>query len=324
MFKQIFALIPIIAAVLANGKTILLSNDDGWAALNIRAAYRELTNAGYNVILSAPARQRSGWSGKFQIPDSKTLKEAGEFNYPPKGSPSWGHESDNDKIWYFDGTPGAAVAFGLEYVIPNYFNDTKVDLVVNGPNEGTNLGNGMYTISGTIGATYNAVYRNYPGIAISGSNGNNSFFKDFENDENDHLLAANIYAKKVVQFVDQLFKGAKDDSILPITTGLNINFPSVGYDDESCEDPDWVFTKFSGEHSTTSDLKYNKESGLFESSSIGSEALYTCVFGNCSLEGESQLLADKNCKTSVSAFSIDYSASKDQEETIHGALNGLF
>lgn len=308
----------------SNNKTILLTNDDGWAALNIRAAYRELKAAGYQVILSAPASQRSGWSGRFVIPD-KTLDEDGEFEYVKKGDPAWGHEDDDENIWYFGGTPASSVAFGLEYLVPKYFNDTTVDLIVSGPNEGTNLSPGMYTISGTIGATYNSVYRGVPGIAFSGSNGNNSFFKDFEGRENDDTLAANIYAKKVVEIVDTLFEGAKNNKgLLPVTTGLNVNFPKVGEDADDCTDPKWVYTRLSGPKSTASDLKWDEDSESFKYNSGEFDSLAEKVFGNLYLYSEAEVLAKGECETSVSAFSIDYDASLEQSNIIHDSLESLF
>jgi len=39
---------------------ILLSNDDGWAKINIRLFYDALTIAGNSVVLSAPAENKSG------------------------------------------------------------------------------------------------------------------------------------------------------------------------------------------------------------------------------------------------------------------------
>lgn len=41
-----------------------------------------------------------------------------------------------------------------------HFGNKTIDLVVAGPNEGQNNGPFLYTISGTIGATYAAVERN--------------------------------------------------------------------------------------------------------------------------------------------------------------------
>lgn len=306
-------------------KTIVLSNDDGWQALNIRATYRELTNAGYQVILSAPASQRSGWSGRFVLPTNTTMSTGGEFNYPPAGSPSWGHEENDTSIWYFDGTPASSVAFALEYLVPNYYNNTKVDLVVNGPNEGLNVSPGMFTISGTISATYNSVYRGVPAVAFSGSNGNNSFFADFADQEDDENLAANIYAKKVTEFVDALFKGAGDEyELLPVTTGLNVNFPKVGHDNESCTDPSWVYTRLSGKGSYAADLKYDEDSKLFVWTNGYYEPMTEKIFGIKTLQSEAEIINDDNCQTAVSAFSIDYDASVEQNEYIQQSLQGLF
>ena len=39
---------------------VVLSNDDGWAEINIRAFYNTLTAAGDSVVLSAPAENLSG------------------------------------------------------------------------------------------------------------------------------------------------------------------------------------------------------------------------------------------------------------------------
>jgi len=51
-----FALLP-----LSSGCTkVVLSNDDGWAEINIRTFYSALTAAGDSVILSAPAENKSG------------------------------------------------------------------------------------------------------------------------------------------------------------------------------------------------------------------------------------------------------------------------
>ena len=46
--------------LLAYGQNIILSNDDGWAEQNIRNLYDKLGTAGYRVLLSAPAQDKSG------------------------------------------------------------------------------------------------------------------------------------------------------------------------------------------------------------------------------------------------------------------------
>ncbi|KAI5964732.1 uncharacterized protein KGF55_001802 [Candida pseudojiufengensis] len=315
-------LLFIATAVIA--KNIILSNDDSWSATNIRATYYKLKEAGHNVFLVAPVSQRSGWSGKFDIPTSPTLQTNGEFKYPPAGSPSWGHEENDDHIWYFNGTPGSSVAFGLQYVIPEKFNNISIDLVVNGPNEGTNMSPGMFTVSGTVGATYNAIYRGYPAIAFSGSNGNNSFFKD-SLDLNDTKAPSTIYATKVVEFVNQVFKAQGNNSrALPIGVGLNVNFPKVGYEQENCTNPKWVFTRLTGQYASTSDLKYNKTSNSFYYSQDEFKALTVCNNGDCSLPSENFIVGHTDCQSSVSVFSTDYDANLGLTHQVEGLLDPIF
>ena len=51
-----FGLLPL----LVRGTNVVLSNDDGWAEINVRELYYALTNAGDSVVLSAPAENESG------------------------------------------------------------------------------------------------------------------------------------------------------------------------------------------------------------------------------------------------------------------------
>lgn len=312
------------ATVPKSNRTILLTNDDGWAATNIRATYTALTKAGYEVILVAPVQQRSGFGGQFSVPSSKTLEEDGEFAYPPKGSPSWDHEEDDKNIWYFNGTPSSAVAFGLNYVIPKYFNNRTVDLVVAGPNEGLNLSPGLYTLSGTIAATYASVLRGLPAIAFSGSNSNNSFFKDDESrlKSNDTSFPPIIYANKVVELVNRLFNSSSSrPRLLPLTTGLNVNLPKVGDEDKSCTDPEWIFSRLSGDESPVPSLSYTN--GSVEWSQDTPFAAAQCIFGDCDLPSEAWVIDNLKCKSPISVFSIDYDASYKQAKSVQKYLGPI-
>lgn len=57
----ISALLPALGV---QGIRILQSNDDGWAELYIRSLNDALNAAGHDVVLSAPAENKSG-SGKI-------------------------------------------------------------------------------------------------------------------------------------------------------------------------------------------------------------------------------------------------------------------
>ncbi|EGV61128.1 sure-like protein [Yamadazyma tenuis ATCC 10573] len=302
-----------------------MSNDDGFAATNIRALYRDLKADGHNVIMVAPVSQRSGWGGKFDVPYTKDLLTDGEFGYRVKGDPAWGYEPDDMNIWYFNGTPASCVSFGLEYVIPKYFSNFTVDLVVNGPNEGLNLGPGTYTGSGTIGATYNSVYHGLPAIAISASNSNNSFYKDSLDD--DPTNPANINSKVSVKLIDELFKAQGDNSrVLPLGVGLNVNIPLVGSQsvNGSCTSPKFVFSRITGLDSDVSKITYNETTGLVGTTYVYEEALRTCYNGDCSLPSEAAVSQEWNCSTAVSVFQIDYDATLVLQSQVQGLLHELF
>jgi 5'-nucleotidase len=315
------------AALLAAGacaKTILLTNDDSWASTNIRATYRDLTAAGHEVVLVAPVLQRSGWGGKFDVPYSATLQTDGEFGYVRAGAPSWGHEDNNNNIWYFNGTPASCVAFSLKYVMPKYFNNRTFDLVVLGPNEGTNMSPGAYTGSGTDGAAYNAAYRNLPALAFLGSNGNNSFFKDSL--DTDPLNPSNIYAQKVVELVTQLFdKQGTNARVLPLQTVLNINMPPVGYQskNDECTSPLWVSTRMTGLDSATFDLVWNETTNMPAFAITPYTALSACTNGDCALPSETQVILHGKCQLSISVASIDYDANAQLTSDVRALLGPL-
>lgn len=291
-------------------KIILLTNDDGWAVTNIRATYYKLKETEHDVYLVAPVSQRTGWGGTYDIPKAPTLDTEGDFSYPKAGAPSWGHEVDDDHIWYFDGSPASCFAFAESYLLPTHFNiSDKIDLVVSGPNEGQNVSPSLFTLSGTLGAVYNAVYRDIPAIAFSGPSTNNSFYQD-DLDLDDPLDASTIYAIKITEMVTQLFETqGVNERALPIGLGLNVNFPAVGYLNETCTNPRWVRTRLTGDPSVMPGLAYNSTSNLFYFAfQPGGDALRTCQIGDCTLPSEYSIVLSGECATSVSVFSIDYDA----------------
>ena len=50
----------------AHAANIVISNDDGWAEINIRQFYEALTSTGNSAVISAPAENKSG-SGKSTL-----------------------------------------------------------------------------------------------------------------------------------------------------------------------------------------------------------------------------------------------------------------
>jgi 5'-nucleotidase len=317
------SLLSLASITLASAKNILLTNDDGWAATPIRATYNALTKQGHNVILVAPVEQRSGFGGTFTFPSDNVLAHDDQFHFKKEGDPAWGHDELDDHIWYFNATPAACVAFAFDYLLPNYFADLPIDLVVSGPNEGQNLDIPMFTVSGTIGATYNAVYRGHPAIAFSGANGNNSFYQDTLNDDPQDVQ--NIYAAKIVELVETIFTSAGDNArVLPLSVGLNVNFPPVSTDSKiDCYDPQYVFSRLTGEKVQIPALAYNSTSNTFAwSYKDGSDATGNGLNGDVTLPSE-DLVVTSGCFSAVSAFSVDYSAPLLQQAEVKGLISGL-
>ncbi|KAG7926760.1 hypothetical protein KL925_003045 [Ogataea polymorpha] len=311
-FTSLFVLATSLVA--ASAQNILLTNDDGWAATNIRAFYRDLKASGHNVVMVAPARQYSGNGGRFITPTTSTLTAAAVFEYPPAGSPAWGHEEDDPNVWYFDGSPAACVAFGLDYVVPKYFNNMTVDVVVGGPNEGNNLGERDFVISGTIGATYYATERGYPAIAFSGANSNNSFFKDNLDEDPDH--APNIYSKYAIQVLEALVKGHGDgDRLLPESYALNVNFPAAGSDiNASCRELTFRHTRFTGSKSLAYKVEYDHTAENMKQTTLATSAVQNCAAGDCELPDEFTIINNGNCEATISVFAIDLDAGEQLTE----------
>lgn len=313
---------------------IILTNDDSYMVSNIRATYQALKDAGHNVFLIAPVENQSGKGGTFVFPTSPVLQRPAEFNELSAGVPSWGYEESDNHVWYFNGTPAASVAFGLDYVLPKYFAGVKADLVVSGPNEGANAGPALFTLSGTIGATYYAVGRGIPAIAFSADFSNHSSYKSptgWLANKGDENYYANIYAKKVVlKLVDALSTAAGvNPRLLPLGTGLNVNIPYVGAPAQTtygitCNSPSLEYTRITGGAASYT-IKLNETSGIFGFDYILPEnalGINTAYNGPLSLPGESSVSEPKSCKVSVSAFSVDYTAPLPVNDELHNLIKG--
>ena len=131
----------LVAALLgiSNALNIIVSNDDGFGAANVREFYRLLKAAGHDAWLVAPVDNQSGQGGRAVFTTSRTLTKPSEYNLIPAGAPSFGTDPFDSHIWYYNGTPAACTFFALDYVVPRYTGWKKVDLLVAGPNFGNNV-----------------------------------------------------------------------------------------------------------------------------------------------------------------------------------------
>ncbi|KZP09864.1 sure-like protein [Athelia psychrophila] len=226
---------PLLAlASAAQSAQIVLTNDDGWAVAQIRAQKDALTTAGYNVILSAPAQDQSGSgsSSTTPFPPTKNLPSPCEYNSCPTGSPAEGFNASDPSLNYVNGYPVDSAKYGIQYLAPKLFNNTKPDLVVSGPNVGSNTG-AVTLLSGTVGAACEAALEGIPALSISGvSTSEVSYTTLLSDPTSQATLAAGIYASLTVKLVQALLANTTTP-ILPPGIVLNVNYPAT----DSCAAP---------------------------------------------------------------------------------------
>ena len=126
-------------------KHILLTNDDGFDAIGLKALIEALKPIA-KITIVAPAKNKSACGHSLTL--DKPLRLA---------------SVDDDFYKIDDGTPTDCVFISLN----NLFKETyKPDLVISGINIGANMGEDI-TYSGTAAAAMEAVLQGIPAIAIS-------------------------------------------------------------------------------------------------------------------------------------------------------------
>jgi 5'-nucleotidase len=128
---------------------LLISNDDGVFALGIRTLANTLAEAGHEVTVVCPDRERSA-TGHGLTLHQPIRAEIVESIFHPK-----------IKAWACDGTPSDCVKLALWALM-----DSPPDLVLSGINHGANLGTEIL-YSGTVSAAMEGVIEGIPSVAFS-------------------------------------------------------------------------------------------------------------------------------------------------------------
>ncbi|KAI1084099.1 sure-like protein [Whalleya microplaca] len=229
--QSFLAVLPILGA---QGARILQSNDDGWAELYIRSLNGALNDAGHDVVLSGPAENKSGSGSSDKEPSPRT--SACQYDSCAANSGPVGSNATNTRLNWVNSFPVTSVRYGIDTFGPQIWNGEKPDLVVAGPNVGSNLFLAV-PFSGTVGvAVYSSHNAKIPAIAFSGAS--------------DGALAYNtspvparstVYAKLATQLTTAILNSGTP--YLPEEVWLNVNFPKVEGD---CTDPanfKWVLSR---------------------------------------------------------------------------------
>ncbi|KAJ7041160.1 sure-like protein [Mycena alexandri] len=256
-------------------KNLVLTNDDGWAVAQIRAQNDALNAAGYNVVLSCPAVDKSGTGSSTATPT--VLKTPCEFNTCPTGSPATGFNASDTRLNYVNAFPVDAARFGIETLAPKFFSGSKPDFVVSGPNVGNNLGSTVL-ISGTVGAASEAALEGIPSAAFSAATASQVSYTTLTSSPTSaDSKATVIYSSLSVQLLNVLL--ASSTPILPAGISLNVNYPSTS----SCTSASafkFVLTRIN--------------------SDPGATDVETC--GTTHLPTESSVIAKSGCFATVSVF----------------------
>lgn len=173
---------------------LLISNDDGISALGIRTLANCLAEAGHNVTVVCPDRERSA-TGHGLTLHQPIRAEIVESIFHP-----------TIKAWACDGTPSDCVKLALWALL-----DSPPDLVLSGINQGANLGTEIL-YSGTVSAAMEGMIEGIPSIAFSLTS---PTYKNFQ--------PAAHFAKILVE---QLSLKPIPDLML-----LNVNVPPVNWEE---------------------------------------------------------------------------------------------
>ncbi|KAK2732578.1 5'/3' -nucleotidase family protein [Colletotrichum kahawae] len=214
---------------------IVQSNDDGWAELYARSFNQALKSSGHNVLLSAPAENKSGSGSSDAEPDPRTA--ACQYDSCPANSGPVGvNETQTDLRWV-NSFPVTSMRYGIDQFAGEVFNGAAPELAVSGPNVGSNLWLSVL-VSGTVGtAVFASTERNTPAIAFSGASTGTLAW----NTPPGPARSA-VYGGLAKRLVDKIVSGGAP--YLPEKVWLNVNFPAVT--DTACNNPDdfkWVLSR---------------------------------------------------------------------------------
>lgn len=156
-------------ALPAHALNILLCNDDGISAANVRALKQQLQAAGHSVLVSAPIDNQSGRGGYVAflqpVPALSGNERSAKALGLPAGTAGVGTDPTDPDVHYVNGTPVAACLYGIDVGAGAKWG-TAPDLVISGPNEGNNTGH-INASSGTFNNLLYAINRGLPALAVS-------------------------------------------------------------------------------------------------------------------------------------------------------------
>lgn len=124
---------------------ILLTNDDGFTSDGLSILEDILCSYGHSVSVIAPSSQKSGASNSITLSPGVEITNFSKNHY------------------HVSGTPSDCILYGYH---SGLIDSTKIDLVISGINEGSNVSTDIL-YSGTLGAARQAAILGFKAMAIS-------------------------------------------------------------------------------------------------------------------------------------------------------------
>jgi len=222
----------------AHALNILLCNDDGFTAANLRALQQRLKAAGHSVVVSASVDNQSGRGGymSFLTPIPKipaTYVDMYSLSSTPVtpravkvfpelvGKAGVGDDPTDADVSYVWGSPVMACLYGIDVKAPKKFGGVP-DLMISGPNEGNNTGH-INISSGTVNNLFYGINRNIPSIGVSDADTASTEFTALTTGSRAYEVA-DIVVKLVKTLADN--KAQAGGRLMPEGVGLNVNIPA--------------------------------------------------------------------------------------------------
>ena len=164
-----------------------------------------------------------------------------QHNSCEEGGPMNNNQSRPDLNWV-NGHPMHAMQYGIESIVPDLWNGTKPELVINGPNKGNVIWPWLQRIPNAITAAYASAHYGIPAIsfAYGSRNGNWSSWNTAKRPRN-----SRTYVGLVARLLGELQETHEaGKGLLPPDTYLNVNFPPLSLTCKEVEDFQWVLAGF--------------------------------------------------------------------------------
>lgn len=174
-------------------KRILLTNDDGYAAIGISSLYAALSRE-YDVTVVAPELEQSGVGHAFSY-NSPLYYRKIPSNIGIPG-------------YIVSGTPSDCVKFGVVHIM-----NKKPDIVVSGMNVGENTGISVF-YSGTVAGAREGAFWQIPSVAFSLTESGSAYLNDYA------AVACDILGK-IIKVDTEYFAETTHNRVF-----FNVNFPS--------------------------------------------------------------------------------------------------